>query len=89
MPPQNSGIDRVESHQIAIDITDHINSTGEHSFALGVGVSSQSDKVSFYSKEKLVTDGVDIVVSPGDLLGPSGNGSGYAPQIEVWPSLSF
>ena len=73
--------------QISIDITDHINSTGEHSFALGV--SAQSDKVSFYSKEKLVTDGVDIVVSPGDLLGPSGNGSGYAPRIEVWPSLSF
>ena len=25
----------------------------------------------------------------GDLLGDNGNGSGYAPQIEVWPSLSF
>ena len=72
---------------ISIDITDYINSTGEHSFALGTTVST--DKVSFYSKEKFVTDGVDIVVSPGDLLGPSGNGSGYAPQIEVWPSLSF
>jgi hypothetical protein len=73
--------------EISIDITDYINSTGEHSFALGPTLST--DKVSFYSKEKFVTDGVDIVVAAGDLLGPLGNGSGYAPQIEVWPSLSF
>jgi len=73
--------------KLSIDITNHINSTGEHSFALGPTLST--DKVSFYSKEKFVTDGLDIVVEAGDLLGPSGNGSGYAPQIEVWPSLSF
>ncbi|HJM71273.1 MAG TPA: hypothetical protein QF857_03040, partial [Gammaproteobacteria bacterium] len=73
--------------QISIDITDHIYTTGEHSFALGV--SAQSDKVSFYSKEKLITDGISL---PGDgegILSDDGNGSGYAPQIEVWPSLSF
>ena len=40
-------------------------------------------------KEKIVTDGVDLYVVAGDLLGPSGNGSGYAPQIDVWPSISF
>jgi hypothetical protein len=37
----------------------------------------------------MVTDGVDLYVVAGDLLGPSGNGSGYAPQIDVWPSISF
>jgi hypothetical protein len=54
-----------------------------------LGTAVSTDKVFFYSKEKLVTDGVDIHVNAGDLLGPSGNGSEYAPQIEVWPSLSF
>ncbi|SVC98506.1 uncharacterized protein METZ01_LOCUS351360, partial [marine metagenome] len=34
-------------------------------------------------------DGVDIYVLPGDLLGPSGNGSGYAPYTDVWPNISF
>jgi len=37
----------------------------------------------------MITDGVELYVSPGDLLGPSGNGSGYAPQTEVWPNISF
>ncbi len=73
--------------QLSIDVSEHIDSAGEYSFALGA--LTETDQVSFYSKEKFVTDGVDIVVSPGDLLGPSGNGSGYAPMIEVWPSLSF
>jgi len=48
-----------------------------------------NDQLSFFSKEKMVTDGVDIYVTAGDLLGPSGNGSGYAPQTDVWPSISF
>ena len=51
--------------EISIDITNYINSTGEHSFALGTTLST--DKISFYSKEKFVTDGVDIVVAAGDL----------------------
>ena len=73
--------------ELSIDVSEYIDSTGEYSFALGPSIST--DNVSFYSKEKLVTDGVDISVLAGDLLGPSGNGSGYAPQVEVWPSLSF
>jgi len=56
---------------IAVNISDIINSSGEFSF--GLGVLDTSDNVSFYSKEKLLTDGV----------------SGYAPQMSVWPSLSF
>ena len=32
---------------------------------------------------------VDIYVEAAYLLGPSGNGSGYTPQIYVWPSISF
>ena len=40
-------------------------------------------------KTQEIDDAVDIYVEAGDLLGPSGNGSGYAPQIDVWPSISF
>jgi len=73
--------------ELSIDVSEYIDSAGEYSFALGPLI--ETDEVSFYSKEKLVTDGIDIYVESGDLLSPSGNGSGYAPQIEVWPSLSF
>jgi len=73
--------------QLSIDVSEHIDSAGEYSFALGA--LTETDQVSFYSKEKHITDGIDIYVEAGDLLGPSGNGSGYAPMIEVWPSLSF
>ena len=73
--------------ELSIDVSEYIDSAGEYSFALGPLI--ETDQVSFYSKEKFVTDGIDIYVEAGDLLGPSGNGSGYAPMIEVWPSLSF
>ncbi|SVA24895.1 uncharacterized protein METZ01_LOCUS77749, partial [marine metagenome] len=73
--------------EISIDVSQYIDSAGEYSFALGP--SSATDQVSFYSKEKYVTDGIDVYVVAGDLLGDNGNGSGYAPQIDVWPSLSF
>ncbi len=72
---------------LSVEITDYIDSPGEISFALGVV--EPNDQLSFYSKEKMITDGVDMYVLPGDLLGTSGSGSGYAPQIEVWPSISF
>ena len=75
------------SSSVSEEITDYIDSTGEFSFALSV--LNPNDELSFYSKEKMVTDGVDIYVAAGDLLGPSGNGSGYAPQTEVWPNISF
>ena len=73
--------------EISIDVSQYIDSAGEYSFALGP--SSATDQVSFYSKEKYITDGIDVDVSAGDLLGDNANGSGYAPQIDVWPSLSF
>ena len=75
------------SSSFSEDITDYIDSTGEMSFALGVV--DPNDELSFYSKEKMVTDGVDVYVLAGDLLGHSGNGSGYAPQTDVWPNISF
>ena len=56
---------------ISVDLTNIINSSGEVSF--GLGVLDPSDNVSFYSKEKLLTDGA----------------GGYAPQMSVWPSISF
>ncbi len=73
--------------EISIDVSQYIDSAGEYSFALGP--SSATDQVSFYSKEKYITDGIDVYVIAGDLLGDNANGSGYAPQIDVWPSLSF
>ncbi|MDP6992437.1 MAG: hypothetical protein QGF89_07130, partial [Candidatus Marinimicrobia bacterium] len=56
---------------LSIDLSDFIESSGEHSFALGI--SSAGDSVSFYSKEKLLFDGL----------------GGYVKQMSVWPSLSF
>ena len=42
-----------------------------------------------HDRAYLISDGVDLYVSAGDLLGPSGNGSGYAPYTDVWPNISF
>ena len=72
---------------LSVDITDYIDTNGEVSLVLGL--SNPNDQLSFYSKEKMITDGLDIYVMAGDLLGPSGNGSGYGPQIDVWPNISF
>ena len=63
------------------------DTNGEVSLVLGL--SNPNDQLSFFSKEKMITDGLDIYVMAGDLLGPSGNGSGYGPQIDVWPNISF
>ncbi|MBH31265.1 MAG: laminin G [Candidatus Marinimicrobia bacterium] len=41
---------------LSIDLSDFIESSGEHSFALGI--SSVGDSVSFYSKEKFLFDGL-------------------------------
>ena len=61
---------------ISVDLSNIINSNGDHSFALGV--LDSTDNVSFYSKEKLFTDGqYDVFLN------------GYAPQTSVWPSLTF
>ena len=54
------------SSSLSVEITDYINATGEMSFALGV--LDPNDQLSFYSKEKMVTDGFDIYVLAGDLL---------------------
>ncbi|MQG40086.1 MAG: LamG domain-containing protein, partial [SAR202 cluster bacterium] len=51
------------SSSLSVEITDYIDATGEISFALGV--SDPDDQLSFYSKEKMVTDGVDLYVEPG------------------------
>ena len=61
---------------VSVDLSDVINSNGEHSFSLGV--LDDTDSVSFYSKEKMFTDGEYNVFL-----------NGYAPQMAVWPSLSF
>ena len=37
----------------------------------------------------MITDAVQLYVMAGDLLGFSGNGSGYTHQTEVWPNISF
>ena len=73
--------------ELSIDVSEHIDSAGEYSFALGA--LTETDQVSFYSKEKHITDGIDLDGDGDGILSDDGNGSGYAPMIEVWPSLSF
>ena len=65
-----------EESQLQIDISNIIDHAGVYSFALGVVDSA--DDVTFYSKEKLVTDGN----YPNEY-------GGYAPLKRVWPNLSF
>ena len=55
-----------------LDLTDQIKTYGEE-FSIALKVSQPTDDVSFYSKEKQLTDGV----------------GGYAPQMSIWPSISF
>jgi hypothetical protein len=59
-------------NQTTVDLTDHITSYGEE-YSIAIKVSDSSDSVSFYSKEKQLTDGV----------------GGFAPQKSVWPNISF
>ncbi len=65
---------------VSVDLTDQIYSYGEE-FSIALKVSDPSDKVYFYSKEKLLTDGKH---SYG-----VNYGKGYAPQKNVWPNISF
>jgi len=65
---------------LSIDLTDNITSyEGEYSVA--IRVLETTDKVTFFSKEKLLTDGIH---SNG-----VNYGKGYAPQKNVWPNISF
>ena len=59
-------------NQTKLDLTDQIKTYGEE-FSIALKVSQPTDNVSFYSKEKQLTDGV----------------GGYAPQMSIWPSISF
>jgi len=64
----------------SIDLTDNIYSyVGEYSVT--IRVLETTDKVTFFSKEKLLTDGIH---SNG-----VNYGKGYAPQKNVWPNISF
>jgi len=56
-----------------LDLTPFIDSSGEHSFALGI--INVGDSVSFYSKEKMFFVGASAL--------------DYAQKVSVWPSLSF
>ena len=65
---------------LSIDLTDNITSYGEE-YSIALRVLETTDQVTFYSKEKLLTDGKH----------PYGvnYGKGYAPQKNVWPNISF
>ena len=59
-------------------------------FTFAVGVLNSTDIISFHSKEKLITDGEYIQPEEGEShLGEDGGGSGFAPQSNVWPSITF
>jgi hypothetical protein len=65
---------------LSIDLTDKITSYGEE-YSIGIRALGTEDKVTFFSKEKLLTDGKH----------PYGvnYGKGFAPQKNVWPNISF
>ena len=57
---------------LSIDLTDKITSYGEE-YSIGIRALGTEDKVTIFSKEKTLTNGV----------------GGYAPQVSVWPNISF
>jgi len=57
---------------LSVDLTDKITSYGEE-YSIAIRVLETTDKVTFFSKEKQLTDGV----------------GGFAPQMSVWPNISF
>ena len=57
---------------LSIDLTEKITSYGEE-YSIAIRVLETTDKVTFFSKEKQLTDGV----------------WGFAPQKSVWPNISF
>ena len=65
---------------LSIDLTDKITSYGEE-YSIGIRALGTEDKVTFFSKEKQLTDGRDP--SQDISLG------GFAPQMSVWPNISF
>ncbi len=65
---------------LSIDLTDKITSYGGE-YSVAIRVLEDTDKVTFFSKEKLLTDGRH---SYG-----VNYGKGYAPQKNVWPNISF
>ena len=65
---------------LTIDLTDKITSYGGE-YSVAIRVLETTDKVIFFSKEKLLTDGKH---SNG-----VNYGKGYAPQKNVWPNISF
>ena len=65
---------------LSIDLTDKITSYGGE-YSVAIRVLEDTDEVTFYSKEKLLTDGKH---SNG-----VNYGKGYAPQKNVWPNISF
>ena len=65
---------------LSIDLTDKITSYGGE-YSVAIRVLETTDKVTFFSKEKLLTDGKH---SNG-----VNYGKGFAPQKNVWPNISF
>ena len=79
LTPIDTLISLVPDSILSLDLSNVIQSGGEHSFALGTSV--QGDSLSFNSKEKLLKDGI-----PTDIYLVW---SGFAPKTSAWPSLSF
>nr|MCS5634326.1 LamG domain-containing protein [Candidatus Neomarinimicrobiota bacterium] len=64
---------------LSIDLTDKITSYGEE-YSIGIRALGTEDKVTFFSKEKQLNDGSTL----------DGNkGLNFAPQVSVWPNISF
>ena len=65
---------------LSIDLTDNITSYGGE-YSVAIRVLETTDKVTFFSKEKLLTD--------GEHSNGVNYGKGFAPQHSVWPNISF
>ena len=67
-----TAVSMVNGTTLSVDLTDNITSYGEE-YSIVLRVLETTDKVTFYSKEKQLTDGV----------------GGFAPLKSVWPNISF
>lgn len=79
LTPIDTVFDIKENEPLTFNVGHYFDSSGEISFALG-GLDDE-DNVSFYSKEKMITDGSFPVLN--NFM------SGFAPQKRSWPTISF
>ena len=69
---------------LSVDLTDKITSYGEE-YSIAIRALGTTDKVTFFSKEKQLTDGTVLRYSHEHDI----SYGGYTPHMSVWPNISF